>query len=797
MIAPYRWIKDYVKTDLTPEELMPYLIKTGTGVEGFEYQGKGIEKVVVGKIEKIEKHPDADKLVVCQVNVGADVIQIVTGADNVFEGALVPVALVGAVLPNGMKIKKGKLRGVVSLGMMCSGEELNLTESDYEGAGVYGILILKDGVVGEDIKETLDMDDAVFEFEVEANRPDLLSLLGIARETAAAIEGSFVLPEVKYSENSEDIHDYVDVKVENPEHCPRYIARAVKNIKIEESPDWMKKRLRAAGVRPISNIVDITNFVMLETGQPMHAFDAADIGSKQIVVRLAKKGETLTTLDGKPRNLDERNLMICDADHPIGVAGIMGGENSEIKDTTKTVIFESANFTYGFTRQSARALGISTEASMRYSKGLDPVTAKLAVDRACTLVEMLGAGEVVGGEIDILNCDLKPKTVEVSSGQVNNLLGTDIDADMMAKYLNRLQIETTVSGDVLTSKIPYFRSLDMSQGADIAEEVARMFGYDNIEETMMTGEVKAGEIPYIEKCNDRLKSTLVNNGYYEASTYSFIGMSELDKLNLGADDVLRKMVKISNPLGEEYAYMRTTPIPDMLKVLARNINMKQKDIRIFETNRLYIPDQVPIEDLPKEETFLCIGTAGKDGDFYAVKGVIENLAEVFGIRNCKFTAGGPGYYHPGRKALITVKDSVVGEMGEVHPDVLKNFDVNERAYVAQLKLDAFYAEADDVHTFRPLPKYPAAERDLALIVKDNIQAGDLEALIIKKGGKQLESISLFDVYKGKPLADDEKSLAFSIIFRASDRTLTDDEVNASMHKIMEATKQSFEAEIRQ
>ncbi len=798
MIAPYSWIKDYVKTDLAPEELMKYLMVTGTGVEGFTKQGEGIENVVVGEINKIEKHPDADKLVICQLNVGqgAD-IQIVTGASNIQEGDLVPVALEGAALPNGMKIKKGKLRGVESCGMLCSGEELKLTEADYPGASVYGILILKgDLTPGTDIKTVLGMDDVIFEFETGANRPDMLSVLGIAREVAAAIDAPLTLPEQKKTGNSESIHDYVKVDVKNPEYCPRYIARAVKNIKIEPSPAWMQKRLKAAGVRPISNIVDITNFVMLEMGQPMHAFDASDIGGSHIIVRTASPGETITTLDDKERKLSERNLLICDATHPIGIAGIMGGQNSEIKPTTKSIVFESAIFTYGNIRQSSRELGMSTDASMRYSKGVDAVGAKLAVDRACALVEELGAGEVIGGEIDILNMDLTPKTVEVTAEKVNALLGTEIPIGDMEKYLNRLYIGTTQDGTTLKSVIPSFRAMDMSQGADIAEEVARMFGYDNIEERMMTGEVVRGQVPAGEKYGDRLKSLLVGSGFFEASTFSFSSVSELGKLNLDKDDALYNMVEIINPLGEEYSFLRTTPVPDMLKVLSRNINMKQKDVRLFETAKTFVPNPDKDALLPIESPFVCLGITGENEDFYSLKGVVENIAEIFGITP-DFVPGGSGFYHPGRKAEIRIKNTVVGEMGEIHPDVRGNFDIDARVYVAHLNLDKIYAAVNDFKVYKPLPRYPAAERDLALIVKDAVTAGSLLNCIRKNGGAFMESVSLFDVYKGKPLADDQKSLAFAMVFRSPDRTLTDEEVSAAIQKIMDSAKKDFGAEIRQ
>jgi len=802
MIASYKWIKDYIDIDLTPEELMPYLISTGTGVEGFEKQGAGIEKVVVGKIEKIESHPDADKLVVCQVNVGsenaAEPIQIVTGADNISEGDLVPIALVGSKLPNGMKIKKGKLRGVASFGMMCSGEELNLSESDYEGAGEYGILILKDEpAVGTDIKDILGMDDAMFEFETESNRPDCLSIIGIAREVAAACDLPITLPTASYSENNESIDDYLSVEIENPEFCKRYMLRAIKNVKLAESPDWMKEKLISAGVRPINNVVDITNFVMLEMGQPMHAFDAADVAGKKIIVRTAKEGEKIITLDEKERKLSTKNLLICDEEKPIGIAGIMGGENSEIKDTTQMVFFECATFTYANTRQSMRELGMATESGMRYSKGVDAGNANNVMERVMTLVEMLGAGEIVAGEIDIVNYDMEPKVVEVDYNKINRLLGTKIEIDDMSKMLNRLFIPTNYDGDVLKSEIPSFRSMDMSQGADIAEEVARMYGYDNIEESVMTGEVVRGEIPFLEKHTDKVKNALVYMGYFESITYSFMSSGELDRMELEADDYRRKMVKILNPLGEEYAYMRTTMIPDMLKVVSRNINMKQKNVRLFEAGKVFLPETTPITDLPKERNYICMATSGENEDFYTIQGSVESLAEILGIKKLKFEFGGDSYYHPGRKATIMIGNTVVGEIGEMHPNILGNYDISERVYVAYICTNDLFEFVNDKRTYKQLPKFPAAERDLALIIDDSIAASSIEACIWKNGGKFLESVELFDVYKGKPLLDTQKSLAYAMNFRASDRTLKDEEVNEAMAKIMDLAKKDFDAFIRQ
>jgi phenylalanyl-tRNA synthetase beta chain len=800
MIASYKWIKDYINTNLTPEELLPYLISTGTGVEGYVKQGDGIENVVVGKIEKIEKHPDADKLIVCMVDVGKDEpIQIVTGASNVSEGDFVPIALVGSKLPSGMKIKKGKLRGVMSFGMMCSGEELNITEEDYKGAGVYGILVLNgEQTVGTDIKQVLGMDDALFEFETESNRPDCLSIIGIAREVAAACELDITMPAVKYTENKdEDISDYITASVENPEYCPRYLLKAVKNIRMGESPEWMKKRLRSAGVRPISNIVDITNFVMLEMGQPLHAFDANDIGGNKIIVRTARKGEKLITLDDKERELSTKNLLICDAKKPIGIAGIMGGQNSEIKEDTKTVIFECATFTYANARQSMRELGMMTESGMRYSRGVDAGNARNVIDRVLTLVELLDAGDIVSGDIDIINADLTPKVVKVDYNKINRLLGTKIKVDEMTKMMNRLFIPTTFDGDILKSTIPSFRSMDMSQGADIAEEVARMFGYDNIEESTMTGAVVRGEVPLIEKYTDRVKNALVNMGYFESITYSFMSDSELDKLGLEKDDSRRKMVEILNPLGEEYAFMRTTPIPDMLKVVSRNINMKQKDARLFETGRIYLTDEIPITKLPDEKNFVCLAVCGSKEDFYSLKGSIENIADILGIKKLNFEFGGEDYYHPGRKAKISIAGRTVGEIGEMHPNILKNYSIEQSVCVANICLDDLFSFVDDKRTYQQLPKYPAAERDLALIVDDEVAASKIEACIRKSGGKFLESVALFDVYKGDPLLPSQKSLAYSMLFRASDRTMTDEEVNEAIEKIMKATKDDLGAFIRQ
>ena len=795
MIAPYKWLCDYVDMDLSADDLMQKLIMTGSEVDGHKELGADIKKVVVGKIASIEKHPDADKLSVCNVDIGTETLQIVCGAKNIFEGALVPVAQIGALLPGGFKIKKGKLRGIFSHGMMCSGEELGLTDADYPGASVDGIMILKEDYdLGLPIRDILGLTDTVFEIEVGANRPDCLSILGIARECAASLDKGIHLPDVSYCEKGGNISDYVTVSVKDSDLCERYIARAIKNVKIGPSPKWLKDRLISAGVRSINNIVDITNFVMLETGQPMHAFDHKDIRGGQIIVRRAIGGEKIITLDDKERTLTDDMLLICDAKGAIGIAGVMGGQNSEIKDDTQTVIFESAKFMQGNVRRTSRSLGLPTESAMRFSKGVDTVGCKTAIDRALHLVERLGAGEIVGGEIDVLSTDMTPRQVTVSAEKINKKLGTVIDPETMAKFLCRAFIETSVSGDTLVCDIPSFRG-DIILWEDIAEEVARMFGYDNIPTVKMTGEVIRGMVPPEESSIDRIKSLLVGLGCFECVTYSFGAVSELDKLGLEEDDKLRRAVKIINPLGDEQGYMRTSPVPDMLKVVANNINKKVQDIRLFETGRVYLPtgDQ---NELPEEHKYVCIALCGDEG-YYSLKGVVENLLEAFGIDEAKFTPAGAGYYHPGRKAMVYADGDKLGELGEIHPDVAEKFGIDKRVYLAEMSIHAICSAADDTKKYEALPKYPAAERDLALIVDNNVLAADLLECIKDNAGPFFESAALFDVYTGDQLGKGKKSLAFSIVFRAKDRTLRDEEANDARDAIVKAAKIAYGAKIRE
>ncbi len=790
MLAPYRWIKDYANVSSNVEELAEKMVMTGNGVEGIEHIGENIVNVVVGRIEKLEKHPDADKLQICSINVGeAEPVQIVTGADNVFEGAYIPVAKAVATLPGGV-IKKGKLRGVESFGMLCSGEELNLKEEDYPGAGVDGILIL-DGEPepGMDARELFELNGAVIEFEVGANRPDCLSMIGVAREAAAADEAEFALPEVKYTENEAETSALVNVDVQATDLCTRYIAAAVTDVKIERSPQWMRTRLREAGIRPINNIVDITNFVMLETGQPMHAFDANDIRGDKIIVRRAVSGEKMTTLDDKDREFTENMLLICDAEGPIGVAGVMGGQNSEIKPTTKTVVFEAAKFGYGNIRQTARALGISTESSMRFSKGVDAATTMFAMQRALTLIEQLGAGRVARGMIDILNEDISPRIVKTTAAKVNALLGTDIPVKDMQQYLNRVFIQTGCIGDEIICTVPSFRG-DIAGSADIAEEVARIFGYDNIPETDANISMKRGTMSAAETLSDTLKRYLADNGFFESITYSFIGEQEYKKLGVE----MPKSVKIMNPLGDDTAYMRQTLAAHMLNVVSLNLSRKNMEFGLFELARVYIPaDGQP---LPEERPTLAIAMTGGNADFFSLKGVVENIAELVSGAQIECVRANLPYLHPGVSADVLLDGRKVGVMGEVSPEAAKNFELTQKVYIAEIDLVSLGEKSRPAVRFAQLPKYPAATRDIAVIVDSEVGAGDMLREIKAAGGNRVESVQLFDVYEGEQVGAGKKSVAYALTLRAADGTLKDEEVEKIMARVMKALEDKFGAKLR-
>lgn len=802
MNTPLSWIKAYVpELDCDAQEYMDAMTLTGTKVEGYTKLDDGLDKIVVGKITKIERHPDADKLVVCQVTIDADgtSTQIVTGAPNVFEGALVPVVLDGGRVagdhsgkrvPGGVKIKKGKLRGIESNGMMCSIEELGSTTDMYPDAAPDGIYIFNDNpeyskaTPGDDVVELLGLRDVTFEYEITSNRVDCFSVIGIAREAAATFRKPFVPPVVTETGNDEKASDYISVEVKDTDLCPRYIARVVKNIKIGPSPEWMQRRLAACGIRPINNIVDITNYVMEEYAQPMHAFDLDTIEDRKIVVRRASDGEEFQTLDGQMRTMDSDILMICDGKKPIGIAGIMGGENSKITDNVKTMLFEAACFDGTNIRLSGKRLGMRTDAQTKFEKGLDPENAMEAINRACQLIEELGAGEVVGGCVDVYSSKKTPVTVEYDVDRINRLLGTDIGEDDMVSYFRMVDLEVDTDKKLVT--VPTWRQ-DVLRMADLAEEVARFYGYDNIPSTLPRGEATTGGLSYKLRIESIARNAAEYLGFCEASTYSFESPKVFDKLRIDSDDPVRNTVVISNPLGEDYSIMRTLTLNGMLTSLATNYNRRNKNVRLYELANIYVPKSVPVTELPNEYMQMTFGMYG-GCDFYDMKGVVEAVLDKCGLRErISYNADtNRNYLHPGRKTDIIYNDTVIGFLGELHPEVMDNYSIKEKTYIAVLDMRYIVDYSDFNTKFKGLPKYPAVTRDISLVMDKSIQAGDIEEVIRSKGGKLMEQCELFDIYEGDRIGEGKKSLAYSIRFRAADRTLEDKDVNEIMDKILKA-----------
>ena len=789
------WIKAYVPDlDVTAQEYADAMTLSGTKVEGYEKLDADLDKIVIGRIEKIEKHPDADKLVVCQVNIGTGTTQIVTGAPNVFEGAKVPVVLDGGRVagghdgsktPGGIKIKKGKLRGVESNGMMCSIEEMGSNRDMYPEAPEEGIYIFpEDAQVGENAVKALGLDDVVVEYEVTSNRVDCFSVVGIAREAAATFDKTFVPPVVKETGNDEDVNDYVKVSVENTDLCPRYCARVVKNIKIGPSPKWMQRRLASVGIRPINNLVDITNYVMEEYGQPMHAYDLETIAGHQIVVKTAQDGETFTTLDGQERKMDKDVLMICDGEKAIGIAGIMGGENSMITDDVKTMLFEAACFDGVNIRKSSKRVGLRTDASGKFEKGLDPNNAKAAIDRACQLVEELGAGEVVGGTVDVYGKEKHPVRVPFDADKINAMLGTDISEEEMLGYFKKIDLEY----DPETKEViaPTFRQ-DLFRLADIAEEVARFYGYDNIPTTLPNGEATTGKLSFKLRIEQVARDIAEFCGFSQGMCYSFESPKVFDKLLLPADSPLRRTVEITNPLGEDYSIMRTTSLNGMLTSLATNYNRRNKDVRLYELGNIYLPKSLPLTELPEERMQFTLGMYGK-GDFFSMKGVVEEFFEKIGMKNRETYDPGAGkpYLHPGRQANIVYDGKVVGYLGEIHPEVADIYGIGERAYVAVIDMPEIMEYATFDRKYYGIAKYPAVTRDISMVVPKHILAGQIEEVISAKGGKYLESYALFDLYEGAQIKEGFKSVAYSTVFRAKDKTLSDAEVTEAMDRILKA-----------
>ncbi len=791
------WIKAYVpELTCTDQEYCDAMTLTGTKVENFARLDKNLEKIVVGQVEKIEKHPNADKLVVCQVNIGTGVVQIVTGAPNIKEGSegvKVPVVLDGGKVAGGhdggpmpeegIQIKAGKLRGVESEGMMCSIEELGSDRNMYPDAPEEGIYIFPEDVqVGADAVEVLGLRDTVFEYEITSNRVDCYSVLGIAREAAATFRKPFVPPVVNVKENGENVNDHISVEVKDPDLCARYCARVCTNIKIAPSPEWMQRRLAASGIRPINNLVDITNYVMEEYGQPMHAYDLDTVAGHKIIVRRAKDGDEFQTLDEQVRKLDKEILMICDAEKEIGIAGIMGGENSKITDNVKTVLFEAATFNGPNIRRSAKRLGLRTDASGKFEKGLDPHNAQEAINRACQLIQELGCGDVVGGMVDVCQPMKDKARILFEPDRINALLGTKISRQDMMDIFGLLEIGYDEGTNELIA--PTYRQ-DLECCADMAEEVARFFGYDKIPTTLPTGEATTGKLSYKLRIEQKARDIAEYCGFSQGMTYSFESPKVFDKLLLPKDSPLRDTIVIANPLGEDFSIMRTISLNGMLTSLATNYNRRNKDVRLYELGNIYLPHQFPLTELPDERMQFTLGFYG-EGDFYTMKGVVEEFFDAVGMKK-KTTynpASGKPFLHPGRQADIEYDGEVAGFLGEVHPLVCKNYDIGARVYVAVLDMPLIVEWATFDRKYEGIAKYPAVSRDISMVVPKEILAGQIEAVIGQRGGKLLESCKLFDIYEGEQIKEGFKSMAYSITFRAKDRTLEEGDVSGVMKKIL-------------
>jgi phenylalanyl-tRNA synthetase beta chain len=848
MKVPISWLKDFVEINAEVEESSNLLTLSGSKVESIEKPGEGITNVVVGKIVSIEKHPNADKLLVTKVDIGNDVIQVVTGAQNVSPGDYVPVALHGSTLAGGLKIKKSKLRGVESNGMLCSIQELGLTKNEYPDADEDGIFILgkeqapgeqklsgegkcegKDKYIdedrdedrdkdrdevsrhgeeapgghtrakltpGQDVKEALGLDDTIIEFEITPNRPDCLSILGIAREASAVLGCKLAKPEIILKEEGEDASKFAAVEIEAPDLCPRYAARIIKDIKVEPSPEWMQRRLRAAGVRPINNIVDVTNYVMLELGQPLHAFDLEFIKGRKIIVRRANSEESIKTLDGQERKLDPSMLVIADGERPVAVAGVMGGENSEIHENTRIILLESANFNGVSVRLTSKKLGIRTEASGRFEKGLDVENVITAINRAARLIEEIGAGKVCNGIIDCFPGKKEERTIKLRPEKINALLGTSINPEDMVSMLESLEFKVERSN--MTVRIPPFRQ-DVEREADIAEEIARLYDYNKIKPTLLEGKaLSIGKKTYKQKIEDLIKYTMMSCGLSEIYTYSFLSPKVFDRMRTPQESNLRKAVIISNPLGEDYSIMRTTTIPAMLNVIGRNCSRDVKDVKLFELSYVYLPKELPLENLPEEKPLLTLGVYGGGADFYDLKGVLEELLTKLRVKDYEFIPekNNP-VFHPGRTAKLAIAGKEAGVIGEIHPDVAEEFEAPERTYIGIIDVMPLVDNAEVSVEYKPLPRFPSVERDIAILVDEKITAADIEKVIKMNGGKMLEEVRLFDVYRGKQIPEGMKSMAYSLTFRAEDRTLTVEEANEIMGKIINSLKDVFNARLRE
>lgn len=794
MKLPMSWLSDYTDiSGITPQQYADKLTMTGSKVEGVDYLGKELDMVVTGKVIECEPHPDSDHLSVCKVDAGTgELLQIVCGAPNVKAGVIAPVALCGATLPGGMKIKKGKLRGVESNGMLCAHDELGISESLLGYEPEYGILLLsEDTELGVDIKDLFGLNENVVEFEITSNRPDCFSVIGLARETAVSFKKDFTIPEIKFNENSENINDNLSIEVLDKDKCQRYCSRMIKNVKIGPSPKWMRERLENSGVRSINNIVDITNYVLLEYGQPMHAFDMRDLAGGKIIVRRANDGEVIKTLDEQDRVLTNDDLVISDAEKAVAIAGVMGGFNSEIKDDTTAVVFESATFDGASVRMTAQRALLRTEASSRYEKGLDYNNTVPALERACQLVEELGCGEVVGGMIDIMGNVPEKRTIKFRPEKINSFLGTDVSKEDMVNILTALGVEVDEENMLLTP--PSFRP-DLEAEADISEEIARFYGYDLIPTTLLSGEATTGGKNDEQKAEDRVCSLLTAQGMNEIYTYTFTSPSIFDKLNIGADSDLRNVVKISNPLGEDTSIMRTTTVASMLEVLARNYNYRTPAVKMFEIGKIYIPTQKT--QLPEEPKVITLGMYG-DADFFDIKGICDALFENMNIANVEYTAVTDNpTYHPGRCAKITINGKDAGIIGEIHPSVGRKFDIDVPCYVGELKFDVMFKAMNNNLKYHKLPKFPAITRDFSILIDKSVPVAEIEKVMRKASGKLLEELKLSDVYEGAQIPEGKKSVMYKASFRASDRSLTGEEADNLHSKIVKNLESNLNAQLR-
>lgn len=794
MLVPLKWLRDYVDIDIDTQEFADMMTMTGSKVEKVDFFGKETNGVEVCKILEIEQHPDADRLKVTKVEVAnGEILQIVTNATNIKVGDYVPVARIGAVLPGDFKIKKGKLRGVLSEGMFCGAEELTIPSAfveDHKKDGIY-ILDHQDSFeLGMDVRDVLGINDALIEFEITSNRPDCRSIIGIAREAAVTLGKELKYPEIKVQACDEEMSFEIDIQTDL---CKRYCGRVVKDVKVGPSPYWMQRKLIEAGMRPISNIVDITNYVMLELGQPLHAFDLDDIKYNKMTVKMAEEGEKFTTLDGVERTLTSDMLVIGNQDKTLDLAGIMGGENSEIKDTTTSIFIEGASFAKENIRATSKKLGLRTEASSRFEKGIDINLAEEAVNRACQLIEELGCGTVLNGMLDYYPQKEEVQKVTVNPVRINKLLGVNVPMDQFINILESLEFKCNlVSSEVLELEVPTFR-LDIIEDADILEEIARIYGYDNIPSASLEGNATAGVKTEKQKFIDNVKSNSIACGLNEILTYSFVSPRGVDKINLPADDEKRNFVKIMNPLGEETSVMRTTLIPNMLDVISTNISHKVEEVSAFECGNTFIPQ----EGLPIETKKYCVGMYGKEVDFFVLKGVIESVLNNVGLKGYEIEPETTNLtFHPGRCAKIVYNNIYIGTFGELHPDVIENYNLGQRVYVAEINIDTVFENLNLTKSYNPLPKYPSTSRDIALIVKDEVFVKQIEDIIKANGEDLVESYKLFDVYKGAQIEEGHKSIAYSITYRSKDKTLTDEDVAKVHEKILSELSEKLNANLR-